>query len=528
MSVDQLAPGDSNELRRALRRASQVVPLAWSAGGRRFSFQAPLTLALPGGSYALLTDGDGTRYLGQVLERAVTERTGPSWTLELDAPEPSAMGRLKEAQVEIPIRMLEGSGDLLARLDGDDLAPARAEDAFREADLEPAPGELVASYRDVLDSNATLLDVGRALGTDGGRAHLHAEGFARHTFLCGQSGAGKTFALGVVLERLLLETELPLVILDPNGDFAGLGAGREPEEVNRTRSEALSARELEGLVERYRAAARGVRVFSEGNEPLRLRFGELSPEVRAAVLGLDPLADREEYGAFARLAEGRDSLSEVRDAAVADLSPEGRQIALRIDNLGVGEWDVWARTGEPSLLDALGGARAAVIDLSSLNTAEEQALVAGAVLTRLWRRRAERRPVLVVIDEAHNICPAQPALALQREGREQVVRFAGEGRKYGLHLLLVTQRPDKLEANALTQCDNLVLLRLNGAADVARLAAAFSFVPGPLLAEAPTFAKGEALLIGGIAGRPIRAAFEGRLSPEGGGDVPTSWATPTR
>ena len=369
---------------------------------------------------------------------------------------------------------------------------------------------MVAAYVAQLDANATLLDVGRTVDGGDRRAYLHAEGFNRHTFFCGQSGAGKTYALGVVLERLLLETRLRLVILDPNGDYVGLGAARPG---------------LGELGERYGKAAEGVRVFSPGHEPLRLRFDELSPEVRAAVVGLDPIADREEYGAFARLAEGCDSLVAVRDAAVDDLSPEGRQIALRIDNLGVAGWDIWADAGETSVLEPVtGDARATVIDLSSLNTPEEQSLTAGAVLTRLWNRRAEREPVLIVIDEAHNVCPVQLELALQREGRDRVVRIAGEGRKYGLYLLLVTQRPDKLEPNALTQCDNLVLLRLNGAADVARLAAAFSFVPSSLLGEAPSFAKGEALLVGGIAGRPTRAAIEGRLSPEGGGDVPTDWA----
>jgi uncharacterized protein len=514
-SLDSLAPGGSGELRRALRQASQVEPLGWSAGGRHFGFQAPLTLSLPAGGYALLTASDGERYLGQVLDRAVTERSGLSWTLELDQAESGGASTAKQAQVEMPVRLLEGSGDLLARLEGDDLRSVGTDDTFREAELEAAPPGVVASYLDQLDSKATLLDIGRVVGGGAGRARLHAEGFARHTFLCGQSGAGKTFALGVVLERLLLETDLRLVILDPNGDYVGLGE---------TRSDPSGPGEL---AERYAETARGVRVFSAGHEPLRLRFEDLSPEVRAAVVGLDPLADREEYSAFARLAEGRESLAEVRDAAMTDLSPEGRQIALRIDNLGVDAWDVWARPGEPSVLDAAtGDARATVIDLSSLDTAEEQALAAGAVLTRLWQRRAERRPALVVIDEAHNVCPVRPALALQQEGRDQVVRIAGEGRKYGLYLLLVTQRPDKLEPNALTQCDNLVLLRLNGAADVERLAAAFSFVPRPLLGEAPSFAKGEALLVGGIVGRPTRAAFERRLSLEGGGDVPTTWARP--
>ena len=512
-------------MRRALRSASQVVPLAWSAGGRRFSFQAPLTLDVRSGGYAVLSSSEGPRYLGQVLERVVAERPGPSWKLELESKASSEAGSVTEAQVAMPIRLLEGAGELLARIDGGELVPAQADDSFREAELEAAPPELAAAWLDRLESGATLLDIGRQV--DGaGRARLRAEGFARHTFLCGQSGAGKTFALGVVLERLLLETDLRLVILDPNGDYVGLGAVRTGSDVNRSRSEPLRRAELRDLIGRYRAVASGVKVFSKGYEPLKVRFGELSPEVRAEVLGLDPLADRDEYSAFVRLAEGRGSLSEVRAAALKDLSGPARELALRIDNLGICNWDIWAGGEEPSVLDAVSGdERAVVIDLSSVDTGEEQAVVAGAVLTRLWRDRAQRNPALVVIDEAHNICPSVPALRLQREGHDQVVRIGGEGRKYGLYLLLVTQRPDKLEPNALSQCDNLMLLRLNGAADVERLAATFSFVPPPLLAEAPSFTKGEALLVGGIVTRPTRASFEGRLSHEGGADVPTAWAT---
>jgi uncharacterized protein len=504
-----LAGGVSDELRSELRRVSQVVPLGWSAGARRFGFQAPLDLVLPGAGYVVLDSPEGIRYLGQVLDRSVNERTGPSWTLEMGA---EGRGPVREAQVQVPIRLLEGSGELVARVEGDDVAPVSAEDAFREADLAQAPPELVAAYLAKAESGKTLLEIGRDLNSLG-RARLRADGFGRHTFLCGQSGAGKTFALGVVLERLLADTSLRLVVLDPNGDYVGLGDVRD------------GANADTALLERYRAAGAAVRVFSTGREPVRLRFRDLPVAAKAAVVGLDPIADRAEYGAFEALAEGRNSLSEVHTAAMETSSSEAGNLGLRIHNLGVDEWQVWAGDDEASVLDGLtDGARATVVDLSSLGTAEEQGVVAGAVLGDLWKRRADRSPTLVVIDEAHNVCPAVEPPPLQRDAREIVVRIAGEGRKYGLYLLLVTQRPDKLEPNALTQCDNLMLLRLNGAADVERMVAAFSFVAPSLLGEAPTFAKGEALLAGGIVSRPMRAAFEGRLSPEGGGDVPATWA----
>ena len=78
-----------------------------------------------------------------------------------------------------------------------------------------------------------------AVGTSrAGRALLPSSSFNRHTFLCGQSGSGKSYAMGVLLEQLLIDTDLPMVILDPNGDFVQLGhdpGTAEPDERERAR-----------------------------------------------------------------------------------------------------------------------------------------------------------------------------------------------------------------------------------------------------------------------------------------------------
>jgi DNA helicase HerA-like ATPase len=148
-----------------------------------------------------------------------------------------------------------------------------------------------------------------------------------------------------------------------------------------------------------------------------------------------------------------------------------------------------------------------------------------AVLGSLWRARHRPRPLLLVIDEAHNVCPGEPASGLAAMATEYAVRIAGEGRKYGLYLLLASQRPQKLHPNVVSQCDNLVLMRMSSSADLAYLAEVFSQVPGSLLGRAPHFTIGQAL----IAGRPVQSptfvTFGGRLSREGGRDIPATWAT---
>ena len=183
------------------------------------------------------------------------------------------------------------------------------------------------------------------------------------------------------------------------------------------------------------------------------------------MLRLDPIDDREEYAALAELLAGENPPS--LEALAQDESPEAQRLRLRLQNLGVDRFTVWAPGEAGSVLDAVHdqSLRCVVVDLGSLPTREEQALVAAAVLGDLWRRRQERRPILIVIDEAHNVCPAEPTDPLIAVAAEHAIRTVAEGRKFGLYLLVSTQRPQKIPENVLSQADNLVLLRSNSLAD---------------------------------------------------------------
>jgi DNA helicase HerA-like ATPase len=208
--------------------------------------------------------------------------------------------------------------------------------------------------------------------------------------------------------------------------------------------------------------------------------------------------------------------------------PEAHRLGLRLANLGVDRYTVWARGEAGSVLDAVHdeSVRCVVVDLGSLPTREEQSLVAAVVLGDLWRRRAERRPVLIVIDEAHNVCPAEPPDLLVALATDHAIRIAAEGRKFGLYLLVSTQRPQKIPENVLSQADNLVLLRLNSLADAAFAQAVFSFVPPSLIQRSATFRQGEGLIAGKISPEPALLRFGARISEEGGADVPATWASP--
>ena len=127
--------------------------------------------------------------------------------------------------------------------------------------------------------------------------------------------------------------------------------------------------------------------------------------------------------------------------------------------------------------------------------------------------------MLIVIDEAHNLCAPNPATPLESALTERLIQIAAEGRKYGLWLLLSTQRPSKIHPNVLSQCDNLALMRMSSARDLAELSEAFGYAPSELVLESPRFPKGRALFAGGFISAPTLVQMGNRLSVEGGADV---------
>ncbi|KRE22521.1 ATPase [Agromyces sp. Soil535] len=360
------------------------------------------------------------------------------------------------------------------------------------------------------ETTGALLEVGSNLTQPGGPAKLLPHRFNRHTFWCGQSGSGKTYALGVVLEQLIAHTALPVVIFDPNSDFVRLGE-LNPDATGPT-AEALAQRDI-----------RVLRARGEGDSALRARFIDLRLPSKAAVLRLDPVVDRDEYNRLVHLEEL------MRAGELAQIMPmlrertqtgdEAHPLAERIENLGVLDWEVWA-AGATAVTDVVAERPdATVLDLGGFSTPEQQLVVALSLLDDLWERREERRPVLLVIDEAHNLCSPRLDSPLAVAVRERIVQIAAEGRKFGLWLLLSTQRPSKVHPGIISQCDNLALMKMTSPVDLAELGTYFGYAPTSLLARSPWFRQGEALFAGGFVPTPSLVKMNARLTPEGGSDV---------
>ncbi|MFL6151122.1 MAG: ATP-binding protein [Ornithinibacter sp.] len=454
---------------------------AESRDGRSFSFTAGADDGVSPGDMVVVSTDAGLRVLGQVVD--VAGSTGD--------------------------QALTGFGVVIGSLDPDGSVRRADRAAFRGATLALARSEELGGL-DGAAAGTMTIGVWRT-GEVGAPANLRAGGFNRHTFLCGQSGSGKTYALGVLLERLLLQTDLRMAVFDPNADFVHLGSTLPgvPEEDARR----IAEREVKVL--------RSDSTRGEGEEPLRMRFRTMTRQAQAATLQLDPVNDQEEYNAFISFLAQISPATEMGAmlAALRAGTPGQQSLARRMENLGMLEWQVWARD-LPSAADFVtGGHGVTVMDLGGFGDPAEPIAVCLEVVDELWAQRDRRVPTLLVIDEAHNLCGTEPASPVAQRLLDRLIQIAAEGRKYGLWLLLSSQRPSKIHPQILSQCDNLMLMRMNSPDDIEELGRAFGFAPKAMLRASGGFVQGEALLAGGFAPVPMLVQVRERLTRQGGSDV---------
>jgi len=152
-----------------------------------------------------------------------------------------------------------------------------------------------------------------------------------------------------------------------------------------------------------------------------------------------------------------------------------------------------------------------IIDVSGVPSEVTSTVV--AVLGRMifdfaiWARDEETRPVLLVCEEAHRYVPNERNADGSSVGRI-LSRIAKEGRKYGVSLGLITQRPSDLAEGVLSQCGTIISMRLNNDRDQAFVKAAMPEGARGFLDSIPALRNRECIICGEGVSIPIRVAFD--------------------
>jgi DNA helicase HerA-like ATPase len=144
----------------------------------------------------------------------------------------------------------------------------------------------------------------------------------------------------------------------------------------------------------------------------------------------------------------------------------------------------------------------------------------------------ERHPIVIVCDEAHLYLPSTAASTgpLERRALENFERIAKEGRKYGVGLLVVSQRPSDVSTTILSQCSNIISLRLSNKTDQAVVKQLLPESLEGLMEVLPTLDVGEAVVVGDATLLPTRIKMNKPIHEPRSATIPfwTRWSTPKK
>ncbi|NPA23380.1 MAG: ATP-binding protein [Crenarchaeota archaeon] len=126
-------------------------------------------------------------------------------------------------------------------------------------------------------------------------------------------------------------------------------------------------------------------------------------------------------------------------------------------------------------------------------------------------------PVVVVVEEAHKFAP--PRSKERKWSIETLSKIACEGRKFGVYLVIITQRPSRIDPDVLSQCNSQIILRLVNPRDIDAVVQASEVVDSEISRLIPQLNVGEAIVTGPVVPMPVIIRLRDRVLDYGGADI---------
>ena len=333
---------------------------------------------------------------------------------------------------------------------------------------------------------SAAIQLGEHVGSGGAPCFADInELMGKHTAILGSTGAGKSATVAVILRSLLergAESAYPtwhprIVVLDPHNEY---GAAFPSSTQLSTEDGTLQLPYWLLNFQETTALLIGKSEFVATSQTNIVKHAlDVARKQAASTLGLDPEAITVDspvpysLDAFCQDIESQKPQQPSQQGPYNSilqkleiLRSDGRMKFLMSD---------WKPTEDDPFARVIGQFIGSDVPLRVVDLAgvpNEVAGVASAVIARtlfnlkVWQTDEERKsdPVLLVCEEAHRYVP-NSGEAQYEAAQESIRRIAKEGRKYGVGLLLVSQRPSEVEATVLSQCNSWIVLRITNESD---------------------------------------------------------------
>lgn len=376
--------------------------------------------------------------------------------------------------------------------------------------------------------------LGEHVGTGGTKCFAEMnELLGKHTAILGSTGAGKSGTVAAVIHSLLergaeagLANWKPrIVVLDPHNEYSAAFPGHQ--KLSTDDGSLVLPYWLLNFSETV-ALVIGKTEFVATSQANIVKAALLKARVEGATtLGLTPEKITVDSPVPYKLSTFIDSV-EADKPSQASKQDSHNSILEKLDVLirdarisfMMKEWNGAVDDPFPAILSQLvgEGGQPKIVDLSGVPN--EVAGVSSAVIARtlfnlkVWQTAEERQndPVLLVCEEAHRYVPNRGE-AQYEAAQDAIRRIAKEGRKYGIGLLLVSQRPSEVEATVLSQCNSWVILRITNDADREHVRAILPDSMSGLTKMLSGLRRQEAIFVGQAAVLPSRILIRS-LTPE--------------
>ena len=369
------------------------------------------------------------------------------------------------------------------------------------------------------------IEIGTVYPTDDIRGALYVDPMlSKHFAVLGSTGTGKSTSVSLILHRISqLSPEGHIVMIDPHGEYSAAFKGcgelfnvdnlqlpywlmnfEEHCEVLLTTHGADRQRDGDILAKCLLAARTKGKDMSQ--------FGKVTVDspIPYLLTDLGTILTNE----MGKLERAGDTLPYQRLKQKLDELKADPRYTFMFSGMLVSD-------SMPAFLSRLfrlpaNGRPISIVDVSGVPS--EITSVVVSVLARMvfdyaiWSRTEAQRPLLLVCEEAHRYVPKDENSGAQAV-RKILERIAKEGRKYGVSLGLITQRPSDLAEGVLSQCGTIIAMRLNNERDQACVRAAMPEGARGFLDAIPALRNRECIVCGEGVSIPIRVRFDD-LEPE--------------
>jgi DNA helicase HerA-like ATPase len=352
-----------------------------------------------------------------------------------------------------------------------------------------------------------------------------------HLAIIASTGSGKSYLAGVLLEELMMpHNRAAVLVVDPHGEYDTLQdmqnapAFRDgpykphvrifrPDTI-RMKIDTLELDEIRGLL-------------SNLTDKMHYQLGRAFNWARKNYAGGYSLEQL--LHAVRQTAEGKKS-----DDPDEQDDPTTGALIWRL-NAVLRHSRIFNDTEDLELKELFRPGQCTVIQLNEVDQREQRVIVA-ALLRRAYRARVDTAklkvgrgdrsylpfPVFCLIEEAHNYAPAS-ADAVSTDVLKIIL---SEGRKFGVGVGLITQRPGKLDSDVLSQCMTQCIMRITNPIDQEKVASSVESVGRDMIRELPSLSKGQVIVSGSSVNTPVMLRVRARITRHGGQDIdaPAEWA----